>query len=169
MESKSENTDALRGLYLARAFIDAQLDRPLNLDEISRRAHFSRYHFIRLFHKAFHETPYQYLKRRRIERAKEMLANSDLSVTEICFEVGFESLGSFSAIFHGVVGWSPSIYRARVLEQRRAPFKFIPGCFRIMYGLKVQAICESPLHAEERNFREARGEQSCYTGGATVT
>lgn len=160
MESKSENTDTIQGLYLARAFIDAQLDRPLNLDEISRRAHFSRYHFIRLFHKMFQETPYQYLKRRRIERAKEMLANSDLSVTEICFEVGFESLGSFSAIFHKVVGWSPSLYRARVFEQRRTPFKFIPGCFRIMYGLK--------LYAEERNFREAQGEQACYTGGVMV-
>ena len=78
---------------------------------------------------------HQYLIRKRLEKAKELLANSPLSITEICFAVGFESLGSFSTLFHKTVGWSPSIYRARVLEQRRNPYKFIPGCVCTVYGL----------------------------------
>ena len=73
--------------------------RPLDLDELARAAHFSRYHFLRAFRRAYHATPHGYLTRKRIERAKELLAQSELTVTEICFEVGFESLGSFSNWF----------------------------------------------------------------------
>ncbi len=116
--------------------IDAQLDRPLDLDAMARAAHFSRFHFLRAFRKTFHETPHQYLTRKRIERAKELLANSELPITEICFAVGFESLGSFSTLFHKVVGWSPSIYRARVYEQRRNPRKFIPACYIAQWELE---------------------------------
>lgn len=116
--------------------VDAQLDHPLNLEAMARAAHFSRFHFLRAFFKTFRETPHQYLARKRIERAKELLANSELSITEICFAVGFESLGSFSARFHKTVGWSPSIYRARVWEQRRHPRKFIPACYIYKYDLE---------------------------------
>ena len=130
----------------ARTFIDENLEQPLSLADIAQRAHLSRYHFVRLFHGLFHETPHQYLVRKRIEKAKELLAHSSLSITEICLAVGFESLGSFSTRFHKTVGWSPSIYRARVLAQRRNPYQFIPGCFCIMVGL-------SPA-AEVRNFQE---------------
>ena len=56
---------------------------------------------------------------------------------EICFEVGFESLGSFSTLFHKIVGWSPSIYRARSWEMRKHPLKFIPNCYVIMHGIQV--------------------------------
>jgi hypothetical protein len=77
------------------------------------------------------------ISRKRIERAKELLAESELTVTEICFEVGFESLGSFSTLFHKIVGWSPSIYRARAWEMRRNPLKFIPNCYVIMHGIQV--------------------------------
>ncbi len=115
--------------------IDAQLDHPLDLDAMARMAHLSRFHFLRAFRKSFHETPHQYLKRKRMERAKDLLANSELPITEICFAVGFESLGSFSALFHQAVGWSPSIYRARVWEQRRNPRKFIPACYITQFGL----------------------------------
>jgi AraC-like DNA-binding protein len=122
-------------LQRVRELIDAQFDRPLDLDVMARAAHFSRFHFLRAFQKTFHETPHQYLKRKRIERAKELLAESEYSITEICFSVGFESLGSFSTLFHRVVGWSPSIYRARVWEQRRNPRKFIPSCYIVQFGL----------------------------------
>jgi AraC-like DNA-binding protein len=92
---------------------------------------------LRAFRRAFHATPHEYLTRKRIERAKELLAESELTVTEICFEVGFESLGSFSTLFHKIVGWSPSIYRARAWEMRKNPLKFIPNCYVIMHGIQV--------------------------------
>ncbi len=123
------------GLRSARAFIDEYFDQPLNLDQIARRTYYSRYHFLRLFRKTFHQTPHQYLTRKRIERAKELLAHSELSVTEICFAVGFESLGSFSARFHKLAGRSPTAYRALIFERRRAPQKFIPVCFLIMNAI----------------------------------
>jgi AraC-like DNA-binding protein len=126
-------------LLRAREIIDARYDQPLDLDELARIANFSRYHFLRAFRRAFHATPHEYLTRKRIERAKELLAESELTVTEICFEVGFESLGSFSTLFHKIVGWSPSIYRIRAWEMRKNPLKFIPNCYVIMHGIKVEA------------------------------
>ena len=124
-------------LQHARELIDTEYTQPLDLDELARAANFSRYHFLRAFRRAFHATPHEYLTRKRIERAKELLAESELTVTEICFEVGFESLGSFSALFHNIVGWSPSIYRARAWQMRKNPLKFIPNCYVIMHGIKV--------------------------------
>ena len=147
MRDASEIAAAARALYPARAFIDAHFADPLDIDQIAERAYFSRYHFIRAFRRTFYETPHQYLTRKRIEKAKELLALSDLSVTEICFTVGFESLGSFSMLFHRAVGWSPSVYRERVLAQRQAPYKFIPNCFVVMYGLQPPA--------KSSNFQEA--------------
>jgi AraC-like DNA-binding protein len=148
MKPEPEMLTVPRALHLARAFLDDHFADPLEIAHIAARAHFSRYHFIRLFRRVFHETPHQYLTRKRIEKAKELLANSDLSVTEICFAVGFESLGSFSALFRRAVGWAPSVYRARVLEQRQTPQKFIPHCFVVMYGLR-------PV-AKVSNFQEAK-------------
>ena len=124
-------------LWRAREFIDAHFTQPLNLDDLARTANFSRYHFLRAFRRAFHATPHEYLTRKRVERARELLAESNLTVTEICFTVGFESLGSFSSLFHKIVGWSPSIYRARAWEIRKKPLKFIPNCYVIMHGIQV--------------------------------
>ncbi|HSL46742.1 MAG TPA: AraC family transcriptional regulator [Anaerolineales bacterium] len=132
--ARSADYESLRR---AREVIDAQYAQPLDLDELARIANFSRYHFLRAFRRAFQTTPHEYLTRRRIERAKELLAESELTVTEICFEVGFESLGSFSMLFHKIVGWSPSIYRARAWEMRKNPLKFIPNCYVIMHGIRV--------------------------------
>jgi AraC-like DNA-binding protein len=130
-------TTAQESLQRARQLIDAQYAQRLDLDELARTANFSRFHFLRAFRRAFHATPHEYLTRKRIERAKELLAESQFTVTEICFEVGFESLGSFSTLFHKVVGWSPSIYRARAWEMRKNPLKFIPHCYVIMHGIRV--------------------------------
>lgn len=132
--ARSASYEALRR---ARELIDAKYAQPLDLDELARTANFSRYHFLRAFRRVFHATPHEYLTRKRIERAKELLAESELTVTEICFEVGFESLGSFSALFHKMVGWSPSIYRARAWEMRKNPLRFIPNCYVIMHGIRV--------------------------------
>jgi len=125
------------GLQRARELIDSSYAEPLDLDELARTANFSRYHFLRAFRRAFQATPHEYLTRKRVERAKELLAESELTITEICFEVGFESLGSFSTLFHKIAGWSPSIYRARAWEMRKNPLKFIPNCYVIMHGIRV--------------------------------
>ena len=132
--ARSKNQESL---LHARKLIDTHYAQPLDLDELARTANFSRYHFLRAFRAAFHATPHEYLTRKRIERAKELLAGDQLTVTEICFEVGFESLGSFSTLFHKIVGWSPSIYRARAWEMRKNPLKFIPNCYVIKHGIQV--------------------------------
>lgn len=123
-------------LNRARTFIDRCYDLPLDLDEISSHACFSRYHFLRLFRQAFDKTPHQYLVERRIEKAKELLSTRDLRVTDICFEVGFESLGSFSSLFHKTVGHAPITYREKSRETQAAKRK-IPGCFLVMYNLET--------------------------------
>jgi AraC-like DNA-binding protein len=141
MVQKSERLSALPDLETlerlgrARAFIDHCYDHPLNLDQISEKACFSRYHFLRLFRQAFKKTPHQYLIERRIEKAKELLTADDLRVTDVCFEVGFQSLGSFSSLFHKWVGHAPATYRERARARELAKRK-VPGCFLMMYRLE---------------------------------
>ena len=136
---KPENSfcdlETLERLGRARAFIDHCYDHPLNLDQISEKACFSRYHFLRLFRQAFKKTPHQYLTERRIEKAKELLTADDLRVTDVCFEVGFQSLGSFSSLFHKWVGHAPASYRERARARELAKRK-VPGCFLVMYRLE---------------------------------
>jgi len=127
--------DVLERLMRARNFIDLCYDLPLDLDQISSRACFSRYHFLRLFRKAFNKTPHQYLIARRIERAKELLASDHARVTDVCFEVGFHSLGSFSSLFRKSVGQPPITFRERS-RQTQAAKRQVPGCFLVMYGLE---------------------------------
>lgn len=119
----------------AKKLIDSGPEQPLDLERLAAEANLSKFHFIRLFRRHHFATPHQYLLRQRIERAKLLLSTGDRSVTEICFEVGFDSLGSFSATFRRLVGWPPTIYRARCLSQRREPQKHIPGCYWIMHRL----------------------------------
>ena len=80
---------------------------------LARVAHVSPAHFSRQFRATFGETPHRYLQRRRVERAMELLRETERPVTEICFDVGFNSLGTFSRTFREIVGESPSAYRAR--------------------------------------------------------
>src|SRR5262245_37809331 len=134
-EPTSLHADTYRRLMRAREFIDECYHQPLDLELISGEACLSRYHFLRLFRGAFNKTPHQYLTQRRIEKAKELLSSSRLTVTDVCFEVGFESLGSFSSLFHKHVGRPPITYRARMFDFKRFPQKLIPGCFLFMYGI----------------------------------
>ena len=127
--------DVYRRLCRAREFIDHCYDHPLSLDQMSSEACFSRYHFLRLFRQAFNKTPHQYLIERRIEKAKELLSSDNLRVTDVCFEVGFQSLGSFSSLFHKYVGHAPVTYRQKTRESRSAK-RQVPGCFLVMYGLE---------------------------------
>ncbi|HET6267879.1 MAG TPA: AraC family transcriptional regulator [Acidobacteriota bacterium] len=123
-------------LSRARQFMDDCYGHELDLQAIAREASYSPYHFLRLFRRTFHETPHQYLIRRRIEKAKELLSTTHLSVTAVCFEVGFQSLGSFSWLFHRVVGRPPLDFRSKMFQPVRV-FRgpiIIPECFRIMFG-----------------------------------
>ncbi|GAA3162491.1 helix-turn-helix transcriptional regulator [Nonomuraea salmonea] len=91
--------------------IDREYAKPLNLEALARGAHLSAGHLSREFRRLYGESPYAYLMTRRIERAMTLLRRGDLSVTEVCFEVGFSSLGTFSTRFAELVGVPPSVYR----------------------------------------------------------
>ena len=93
--------------------MDRAFDQPLDVPALARVAHVSPAHFSREFRATFGETPHRYLQRRRVERAMELLRETDRPVTEICLDVGWASLGTFSRTFNAIVGESPSRYRAR--------------------------------------------------------
>src|SRR3954464_12190575 len=95
----------------ARDKTDRSYEKPLDVPALARVALTSEAHFIRTFKETFGETPHRYLQRRRLERAMALLRETQQPVTEICLEVGFTSLGSFSRTFTHVVGMSPSAYR----------------------------------------------------------
>jgi AraC-like DNA-binding protein len=117
--------------------MDASYDQPLDLTAMAAAAGFSRYHFAREFRVVFGETPGAYLSRRRVERAKDLLVNANLTVTEICMVVGFTSLSSFSRRFTELVGCSPSAFR-----QRAASRPAIPGCFVMAWARPRPAIVD---------------------------
>ena len=102
----------LARLRRVRDLIDREYAQPLDVEALARGAHMSAGHLSRQFKLAYGESPYGYLMTRRIERAMALLRRGDLSVTEICFEVGCSSLGSFSSSFTKLVGMTPSEYRA---------------------------------------------------------
>jgi transcriptional regulator GlxA family with amidase domain len=116
--------DELRLLRRARDRMDREYAQPLDVAALARTALMSTAHFARRFREAYGETPYSYLMTRRIERAKALLRRGDMSVTDVCFEVGCTSLGSFSARFTEVVGDAPSAYRAR----DHGELQVVPGC-----------------------------------------
>ena len=101
----------LPALRRAHDLIDLRYAEPLDLDAMAREAGYSKHHFARAFVAAYGETPRAYLTRRRLERAKTLLRTANLTVTEVCFAVGFASLGSFSSLFRRVVGETPSAYQ----------------------------------------------------------
>jgi AraC-like DNA-binding protein len=102
----------LAHLRRARDLLDREYARPLDVPAMARTALMSTAHFSRRFREAYGETPYGYLQTRRVERAMALLRRADLSVTEVCLEVGFTSLGSFSSTFTRLVGQPPGAYRA---------------------------------------------------------
>jgi AraC-like DNA-binding protein len=112
-----------RRMLRARDAMDRGFARPLDVPALARIAHVSEAHFIREFRATFAETPHRYLQRRRVERAAFLLRETDRSVTEICLDVGFASLGTFSRMFRAILGESPTAYR------RRAVPVTVPGCF----------------------------------------
>ena len=121
---------------LARILLDQSYDAPISIDDLSREVALSPYYLIRAFRHIYKQTPHQYLVGQRIARAKELLRNSDLSITEICAEVGFESLGSFSTLFRKVAGVSPRAYR---ISSQPIPYPtYIPFCACLLHGVTDQ-------------------------------
>jgi AraC-like DNA-binding protein len=116
--------DTNRRMLRARDAMDRDYARPLDIPALARIAYVSEAHFIRTFRATFGETPHRYLQRRRVERAMAALRETDLSVTDICFTVGFASLGTFSRTFKEIVGESPAAFR-----QRMRGADSVPTCF----------------------------------------
>jgi transcriptional regulator GlxA family with amidase domain len=119
--------DSNRRLLRARDAMDRGYAQPLDVRSLARVAHVSEAHFIRAFRDTFGETPHRYLQRRRVERAMALLCQTDRSVTEICFDVGFASLGTFSRTFSEIVGEPPTAYR------ERAEVEDVPACFTMAW------------------------------------
>ncbi|TME04414.1 MAG: helix-turn-helix transcriptional regulator [Chloroflexi bacterium] len=106
-----EVEDLNRRLLRARDAMDRAYAEPLDVRAVAAVAHISEAHFIRTFRAVFGETPHRYLQRRRVERSMFLLRETDRSVTDICFDVGFSSRGTFSRTFREIVGEAPSDYR----------------------------------------------------------
>ncbi len=106
-----EAEDLNRRLLRARDAMDRAYAEALDVRAVAAVAHVSEAHFIRTFRSVFGETPHRYLQRRRVERSMFLLRETDRSVTDICLDVGFTSLGTFSRTFREIVGESPSQYR----------------------------------------------------------
>ena len=117
-----------RRLLRARDAMDRTYAEPLDVPSLARIACVSEAHFIRTFRATFGETPHRYLQRRRVERAMFLLRSTDRSVTDICFDVGFSSLGTFSRTFHDIVGESPTAFR------QRGRMPAVPTCFMMAWS-----------------------------------
>jgi len=149
-----------RRMLRARDAMDRAYAQPLDVPALARVAHLSEAHFSRSFRATFGETPHRYLQRRRVERSMCLLRETDRSVTDICIDVGFTSLGSFSRTFREIVGETPSEYRAG-----HGPM-LAPNCFVMAAGRPVLSAAEAerstvpanPDHgSESSSFGEAVG------------
>ncbi|MGY0067472.1 helix-turn-helix domain-containing protein [Streptomyces sp. QTS137] len=116
-----------RRMLRARDAMDRDYAQPMDVPALARIAHVSPAHFTRTFRAAFGETPHRYLQRRRVERAMFLLRETDHSVTDIGFEVGFNSPGTFSRTFRDIVGRSPRTYR------KEAAAVGVPTCFTMAW------------------------------------
>jgi AraC-like DNA-binding protein len=140
--------DAFKRLCWARELLCAEPERALSVREAAVRVEISQFHFIRQFEAVFGMTPRQLQIRTRIDRARRLLALGELSVTGVCLEVGFSSLGSFSDSFTRRVGESPSAYRRRVRTLAQVPAALTsviaPGCLSLMAWLPESAASQFP-------------------------
>ncbi len=121
-------------IRLARRWLDQHYATPITIEDLSSKVALSPYYLIRTFKHIYKQTPHQYLIGRRIAKAKELLRNSDISITEICAAVGFESLGSFSTLFRKATGLSPRAYRASSPPASKPAY--IPLCVCLVHGIQ---------------------------------
>lgn len=136
-------TPPARHLLRAKDLVDARYFEPLSVADLARVASLSPAHFSREFRRTFGEAPHQYLLTRRLERASNLLRNTDRPVTDICFAVGLSSVGSFTTSFRRVYGIAPRRYRASFPSAQR--HIRIPSC-----------IVRAYARPQNRTFREAR-------------
>jgi AraC-like DNA-binding protein len=122
--SDAQRLQDLAWLRRVRDRIDREYAQPLDVEALARGVHMSAGHLSRQFKAAYGESPYSYLMTRRIERAMALLRRGDLSVTDVCWAVGCQSLGTFSTRFTELVGVPPSVYR----EQAASPTAGMPSC-----------------------------------------
>lgn len=125
-----------RHLLRARDLADSRYGEPLDVRALARAAHVSPRHFSRSFRRVFGETPYQYLLSRRLERARHLLRTTEMAVVEICFEVGFTSVGSFTTTFKRHVGVSPTTFRQAYGGPSEADR--IPLCFAMAWARRAR-------------------------------
>lgn len=141
--------NALRRLCSARDMLREQHDQPLSIPQVAREASMSPFHFIRQFEAVFGATPHQFRIQTRLDLAKRLLALSDYSVTDVCMEVGFSSLGSFSDLFARRVGTSPSRYRRQVRSSVHVPADLprvmTPGCLSLMAAAFMKSANRAPV------------------------
>lgn len=137
---------ALVHLRRARDHADRHFAEPLDLQQLAAVATLSKYHFHRLFTATYGITPAEYLSQRRIERAQDLLRSTNLTVTEVCFAVGFSSLGSFSTRFRELVGETPRQFQRRNAGQSVR----IPGCWVFMLGLADRDVHDRRTASEEK-------------------
>ena len=125
----------------AKLFMDDHYSEDINLDHISGKAFFSKFHFIRLFKNIYGRTPHQYLAHVRLEQSKILLAKGH-SVSDACQSVGFMSIGSFTTLFKRTYHFTPSAYQHHQLkiqmDLRHRPLKYIPNCFADAYGWSMK-------------------------------
>jgi len=130
--------EGFRRLCRARERLQQVDECAPTIEELARELRISPFHFIRQFEMVFGVTPHQYRIQARLDRARQLLAAGQLSVTDVCMEVGFSSLGSFSSLFARRFGESPSAFRRRVHAS-----DLTPGCLSLMGAPR------------DRSFREA--------------
>jgi AraC-like DNA-binding protein len=137
MQAEGQKIYLYKRIVQAKLYIDEHFAKKIDLDNIADEAHFSKFHFIRLFKKIYGKTPHNYLTQVRIDHAKTLLLKKD-SVTDVSFAIGFESVTSFTGLFKKLVGISPSIYQqqqhARKLSIKASPLRYVPNCFAESHG-----------------------------------
>jgi AraC-like DNA-binding protein len=144
--------DLNRRLLRARDAMDRAYAEPLDVRAVAAFAHISEAHFSRSFRATFGETPHRYLQRRRVERSMFLLRETDRSITDICFDVGFMSLGTFSRTFREIIGETPSSYR-----DGHGPM-VAPNCVQ-MWAMRPRVAAGPPTRAASRAAGRATGER----------
>jgi AraC-like DNA-binding protein len=158
MASRPDLEDLAR-LRRVRDRIDREYARPLNVEALAAGAHMSAGHLSRQFREAFGESPYSYLMTRRIERAMALLRRGDLSVTEVCFEVGCSSLGTFSTRFAELVGMPPSAYRRDQADAAAG----IPSCLVKAVTRPIRRASGAPGSVRTASVRNQEAGRSIST------
>ena len=162
MSRAAEDTN--RRMLRARDVMDRSYAEPLDIRSLARIAVVSEANFIRTFRAVFGETPHRYLQRRRIERAMFLLRTTDRRVTDVCFDCGFTSLGTFSRTFTAIVGESPSDYRGRGVVHP------VPSCFAMAWTRPSTFTHDTACRAGQLgSFGEAHDGRAVRTVNDMIT